>query len=245
MAARTSEPSQMDAMINAAKGNAERMMGQNTKSSSSAANQAAKNGAANATDPDKAGHNIMKAKSSAAAIAAARAQSAQAAQGAGKAGKTISPTPSSGEQAATKVPKTYAMVVSSYENVAKKDELTSKAADQLGETITNRLSVLNDQALREIEALPEFKNLDVDIEDLGEEIADMITDEDDWMKAFALMKSPTFAGMMESSESVHRNFADMMQDNGEEKLMFGALETMSMVENAGKANVPTGISVKA
>jgi DNA-binding phage protein len=59
---------------------------------------------------------------------------------------------------------------------------------------------------------------------LGEEISDMMQDPENYLKAFALLKNPVFAELMESTESVHRSFAEVMKDNGEEKMMFGILE---------------------
>ncbi len=139
--------------------------------------------------------------------------------------------------AAAIAPRSYAMVISSYENVARNSEVTSDAAEQLGKTIANRIKELNSNARRDIQELPEYKKLNIDnIEELGEEIADMLTEEEDSMKAFAFLKNPAFAGLMDSTESVHRSFAEMMQDNGEEKLLFGALQ---MVSTINKAHTPT------
>lgn len=119
------------------------------------------------------------------------------------------------------------MVVSSYENIAKKDELDSSEAGQLGETISRRVEELNLQSRRQIEDLPEYQKLGIDnIGDLGDELSDLMSDKDEYLKAFALMKNPTFAELMESTEPVHRSFSNMMQDNGDEKLMFGALEML-------------------
>ena len=63
-----------------------------------------------------------------------------------------------------------------------------------------------------------------EIHDLGDEISDMMQDPENYLKAFALLKNPVFAELMESTESVHRSFAEVMKDNGEEKMMFGILE---------------------
>ena len=49
-------------------------------------------------------------------------------------------------------------------------------------------------------------------------------DPENYLKAFALLKNPVFAELMESTESVHRSFAEVMKDNGEEKMMFGILD---------------------
>lgn len=156
---------------------------------------------------------------------------------------SIAKTANSQQPAAT-VPRSYAMVISSYENVARRGEITDDAAEQLGETIAVRLNELNRQSQRMIEDLPEYKKLGVEsIDNLGEEIAEMLTSEEDSMRAFAFLKTPAFANLMDSKESVHRSFADMMQDNGDEKLLFGALETVSMMNQAKSAN-PT-VSVKA
>ncbi|MBF0289149.1 MAG: hypothetical protein HQM14_15125 [SAR324 cluster bacterium] len=138
--------------------------------------------------------------------------------------------------AAAIAPRSYAMVISSYENVSRNSEVTGDSADQLGKTIANRIKELNSHARRDIQELPEYKKLNIDdIDELGEEIADMLTEEDNSMKAFAFLKNPTFAGLMDSSENVHRSFAEMMQDNGEEKLLFGALQ---MVSTVNKSSTP-------
>ncbi len=144
---------------------------------------------------------------------------------------------------AAKVPRSYAMVISSFEHVARNDEIPSEAADQLGETISGRLGELNKNALREIQDLPEFKRLGIDdINDLGDEISDLLQDGEESVKAFALLKNSNFANLMESKESVHRSFAEMMQENGDEKLLFGALQTMKMVEDAGQSK---SVSIRA
>ena len=131
-----------------------------------------------------------------------------------------------------RLPRSYVIVISSYENVARNSELTADAAEQLGKTIENRLKELNKNALRDIQDLPEYKNLEVNnIKELGEEISDMLTDEESSAKAFALLKNPVFANLMESTEQVHRSFAEMMQDNGDEKLLFGALQTDTLMNN--------------
>lgn len=133
-------------------------------------------------------------------------------------------------EGATTMPRSYVMVISSYENVARNSELTGDAAEQLGKTIENRIQELNKSALRDIQDLPEYKQLEVkNINDLGEEIADTLTDEESSGKAFALLKNPAFARLMESTEQVHRSFAEMMQDNGDEKLLFGALQTATLM----------------
>ena len=66
--------------------------------------------------------------------------------------------------------RTYGMVISSYENVARKDQLTSDAAVQLGRTVSSRIKELNRESQRKIEDLPEYKNLNLkDIRELGDE----------------------------------------------------------------------------
>ena len=150
------------------------------------------------------------------------------------------------KNAATSVPRSYVMVVSSYENVSQNSEITSEAAEQLGKTIESRISELNKQAHREIEELPVYKKLRIDdIQDLGEEIADMLEDEEEALRAFSLLKNPVFANLMESTEGVHRSFAEMMQDNGEEKLLFGAIQTASMMNKGQAKAAPGAVSVKA
>ena len=47
--------------------------------------------------------------------------------------------------------RSYVMVVSSYEKVAQRQQLTDKAAEQFAETLQLRLNTLNEQALREIQ----------------------------------------------------------------------------------------------
>tara|TARA_B100000700_G_scaffold331243_1_gene462574 strand:- start:5103 stop:5540 length:438 start_codon:yes stop_codon:yes gene_type:complete len=123
------------------------------------------------------------------------------------------------------------MVVSGFENVAKQKQLTSEAAEQFGKTISIRIKELNDESLRKIKELPEYKNFEIkNIYDLGDEISDLIQDPDEYLKGFALLKNPEFAALMESTESVHRSFADSMKDNGEEKLLFGMLK---MIKDLG------------
>ncbi|MBF0280652.1 MAG: hypothetical protein HQM13_22855 [SAR324 cluster bacterium] len=149
-------------------------------------------------------------------------------------------------EAATSVPRSYVMVVSSYENVSQNSEITSEAADQLGKTIENRIGELNKQARREIEELSVYKKLGIDnIEELGEEIADMLESEEEALKAFAFLKNPVFANLMESTEGVHRSFAEMMQENGEEKLLFGAIQTASMIKNSHDKSIPGNVNVRA
>ena len=127
--------------------------------------------------------------------------------------------------------KSYGMVISSFENVARKEQLSSDAAEQLGRTISNRIKELNRESQRKIEELPEFQNLDLkDIQELGEELSDRITEKDEYLQAFALMKHPVFADLMESTETAHRSFSEMMKENGEEHLMFGVFE---MIKNMG------------
>ena len=127
--------------------------------------------------------------------------------------------------------RTYGMVISSYENVARKDQLTSDAAEQLGRTVSSRIKELNRESQRKIEDLPEYKNLNLkDIRELGEELSDRITEKDEYLQAFALLKHPVFADLMESTETVHRSFSEMMEANGEEHLMFGVFE---MIKNMG------------
>ena len=58
----------------------------------------------------------------------------------------------------------------------------------------------------------------------------MMTEKEDYLQAFALMKNSVFAELMESSETVHRSFSEMMRANGEERLMFGVLE---MIKDMG------------
>ena len=148
--------------------------------------------------------------------------------------------------------RSYAMVISSFENTAKRDKLTSGAAEQLGETIQWRVQELNTQTRNKIEELPEYKKLNLDdISDLGSELADMMTDSDDYLKAFALLKTPEFAKMMESTEGIHRSFSEMMQDKGDEQLMFGALEMVNQMggvesmKDMGPRVSQGGISIKA
>ena len=127
--------------------------------------------------------------------------------------------------------RTYGMVISSYENVARKDQLNSDAAEQLGRTVSSRIKELNRESQRKIEDLPEYKNLNLkDIRELGEELSDRITEKDEYLQAFALLKHPVFADLMESTETVHRSFSEMMEANGEEHLMFGVFE---MIKNMG------------
>ena len=118
--------------------------------------------------------------------------------------------------------RSYGMVVSGFENVAKRQELTSEASEQFGKTVDYRIRELNSESIRKIKELPEYKSFALDdINDLGDEISDLMQDPENYLKAFALLKNPKFAGLMESTESVHRSFANSMKDNGEEKLLYG------------------------
>ncbi len=121
--------------------------------------------------------------------------------------------------------RSYGMLVSGFEHVAKKQQLTSEAADQFTKTIDIRIRELNTESISKIKELPEYKSFALDeISDLGDEINDMMQDHRNYLKAFALLKNPVFAELMESTESVHRSFAEVMKDNGEEKMMFGILD---------------------
>jgi len=121
--------------------------------------------------------------------------------------------------------RSYGMVVSGFEHVAKKEQLTSEAADQFAKTVDIRIRELNSESISKIKELPEYKSFALDnISDLGDEISDMMQDPENYLKAFTLLKNPVFAELMESTESVHRSFAEVMKDNGEEKMMFGILE---------------------
>jgi len=127
--------------------------------------------------------------------------------------------------------RSYGMVVSGFENVAKREELTSEASKQFGKTVDYRIRELNNDSIRKIKELPEYKSFALDdINDLGDKISDLMQDPENYLKAFALLKNPKFAGLMESTESVHRSFASSMKDNGEEKLLFGMLE---MIKDLG------------
>lgn len=121
--------------------------------------------------------------------------------------------------------RSYVMVVSSYEKVAQRQQLTEDAAEQFGQTVQHRINTLNQQALRELQELPEFKRLEIqNIRELGEEMAERMQDEKKQLEAFALLKNPKFAEYMESKDTAMRSFAEQMQDFGPETLMFGALE---------------------
>ena len=121
--------------------------------------------------------------------------------------------------------RSYGMVVSGFEHVAKKQQLSSEAADQFAKTLDIRIRELNSESISNIKKLPEYKSFALDqISDLGDEISDTMKDPENYLKAFALLKNPIFAELMESTESVHRSFAEVMKDNGEEKMMFGILD---------------------
>ena len=121
--------------------------------------------------------------------------------------------------------RSYGMVVSGFEHVAKKQQLTSEAAEQFAKTVDIRIRELNSESITKIKELPEYKSFALDkISDLGDELSDMMQDPENYLKAFTLLKNPVFAELMESTESVHRSFAEVMKDNGEEKMMFGILE---------------------
>ena len=121
--------------------------------------------------------------------------------------------------------RSYGMVVSGFEHVAKKQQLTSEAADQFAKTVDIRIRELNSESISKIKELPEYKSFALDnISDLGDEISEIMQDPENYLKAFVLLKNPIFAELMESTESVHRSFAEVMKDNGEEKMMFGILD---------------------
>jgi len=121
--------------------------------------------------------------------------------------------------------RSYGMVVSGFEHVAKKQQLTSEAAEQFAKTVDIRIRELNTESISKIKELPEYKSFALDdISDLGDDISDMMQDPENYLKAFTLLKNPVFAELMESTESVHRSFAEVMKDNGEEKMMFGILD---------------------
>ena len=127
--------------------------------------------------------------------------------------------------------RSYGMVVSGFENVAKQQQLTSAAAEQFGKTVDFRIKELNSESIRNIRELPEYKSFALDdVNDLGDEISDLMQDPENYLKAFALLKNPKFAVLMESTESVHRSFAESMKDNGEEKLLFGMID---MIKDLG------------
>ena len=127
--------------------------------------------------------------------------------------------------------RSYGMVVSGFENVSKQQELTSGAAEQFGKTVDSRVKELNGESIRQIKELPEYKSFVLDdISDLGDEISDLMQDPENYLKAFALLKNSKFAVLMESTESVHRSFAESMKDNGKEKLLFGMLD---MIKDLG------------
>ena len=127
--------------------------------------------------------------------------------------------------------RSYGMVVSGFENVAKQQQLSSEAAEQFGKTISIRIKELNDESIKTIKDLPEYKIFKLEgINDLGDKITDLIQDPEEYIKGFSLLKNPKFASLMESTESVHRSFAESMKDNGEEKLLFGMLK---MIKDLG------------
>ena len=127
--------------------------------------------------------------------------------------------------------RSYGMVVSGFENVAKQQQLTSDAAEQFGKTVDFRIKELNGESIRKIKEMPEYKSFALDdISDLGDEIRDLMQDPENYLKAFALLKNSKFAVLMESTESVHRSFAESMKDNGKEKLLFGMLD---MIKDLG------------
>lgn len=151
-------------------------------------------------------------------------------------GENITPPPSY-QMNGAHFPRSYAMIVSSFEHVFHDDSIDSDIADQLGKTITGRLKELNKASLRQIESLPEYQKLEIeDISTLGDELTDLLTDQEQGLRAFALLKNTTFANLMESKESVHRSFAEMMQRNGDEQLLFGAIEAMKGINEPFKTS---------
>ena len=53
--------------------------------------------------------------------------------------------------------RSYGMVVSGFEHVAKKQQLTSEAAEQFAKTVDIRIRELNSESINKIEELPEYK----------------------------------------------------------------------------------------
>ena len=140
------------------------------------------------------------------------------------------------------MPRTYALIISSYENVIKNDELPDAAANQLSRAIGTRLSELNHNAIQQLEQLPEFEKLGLaNLGELSEELPDMLAEPETSGVALDLLKNSKFAELMESTESVHLSFADMMKRHGEEKLMFGMLDTVNIVSQPK----PKGLTIKA
>ncbi len=144
--------------------------------------------------------------------------------------------PASSHHATMTVRRSYGMVISSYENVVRRGGLSGEAAEQLGATVDRRIEELNDAARKQIEALPEYRNLKVDdLSDLGGELEDLMTDDEHYLRAFELLKHPEFAQLMESTESIHRSFAEMMEENGKETLMFGVFEMIREMGGLAKS----------
>ena len=147
--------------------------------------------------------------------------------------KTVQPkplTPLPAKVPSVIMPRTYALIISSYENVLKNDELPDAAAKQLSQAIATRLSELNHGAIQQLEQLPEFEKLGLsNIGELGEELPDMLSESETSAAVLDLLKNSKFAELMESTETVHLSFADMMKRHGEEKLMFGMLDTVNIV----------------
>ncbi len=140
------------------------------------------------------------------------------------------------------MPRTYALIISSYENVIKNDELPDAAANQLSKAIETRLSELNHSAIQQLEQLPEFEKLGLSsIGELGEELPDMLAEPETSDAVLDLLKNNKFAELMESTEAVHLSFADMMKRHGEEKLMFGMLDTVNIVSQPQ----PKGVAIRA
>ena len=84
--------------------------------------------------------------------------------------------------------RSYGMVVSGFENVAKQQQLTSGAAEQFGKTVDFRIKELNSESIRQIKELPEYKSFALDdMGDLGDEISDLMQDPENYLKAFALL----------------------------------------------------------
>ena len=53
--------------------------------------------------------------------------------------------------------RSYGMVVSGFEHVAKKQQLTSEAAEQFSKTVDIRIRELNSESISKIKDLPEYK----------------------------------------------------------------------------------------
>lgn len=130
----------------------------------------------------------------------------------------------------------YAIVISAFENATDR----SKLAEPLGIAIQQRLDVMSDEHLRQLQALPEFIKIGGDIESLGQQMVDTFVsqdgefiDEKEVKEALNLLKNPLFAKFMEPQASSQRSFAGLLKKYTDDDMLFAVMKTFA-VDNGTK-----------